>query len=284
MSQQTWDRTQHEFNVQKFYQTGVSGFHEYHNGYLNFGFWTREGMRYEEAAENLVQHMICKLGLDSHSHLLDIGFGMGTQDVYMVKSADPRRIDGLDVTWKHVEIAKERARRAGINSEKLEFHHGTATHIPFSDETFTHLLSIEAPEHFNTREKFFHEAQRVLKPGGILAIADYSLARQPKNIIEAMLVELARRGWQVPKENVYGNDVFRSKLKQAGFKNVTIDNIGKFTIPGYYYSTKDPEDRKEMWKVRGFKGVIGGGIADLALFHAFKRGLCEYIIVRAEKD
>ena len=283
MGQKHWKTEQQEYNVHKFYSTGIEGFHDYHKGYLNFGYWTHTGMSYEEAAENLIRHMAETLGLNSSSVLLDVGCGMGTQDVFLAQTINPKRIEAVDVTWKHIQRAKERAQRAGIISDKLEFQHGTAVDLPFAEESFTHVLSVEAPEHFDTRENFFHEAYRVLRPGGILAIADYSLARQPKNLFDTLIVEFARRIWHVPKENVYGNEIFKAKLEKAGFVNVAINNIGGLTIPGYYYEGKKPETRCETRKVRGLKGLIGTDLVDFAVYTAWKRGLCEYIVVRAEK-
>ena len=274
----------HEAGVEKFYGSGIEGYHDYHNGYLNFGLWDRAGLTYEQAAENLVHHMGTLLGLSGASRLLDIGCGMGTQDVYLARAFEPQSIVAMDVTFKHIERAQERQRRAGIGEDRLCFRHGTATDLPFTDNSFTQLLSIEAPEHFYTREKFFHEAFRVLQPGGVLACADFSLARPPANGLERGIVEFGRALWHVPKENVYGNKVFEQKLVGAGFKNVTIKNIGKLTIPGYYVEHRRPESIRAVSKVRGIlKGVIGGYLIDLGVYKAFTRGLCEYVLVRAEK-
>ncbi|OGC82626.1 MAG: hypothetical protein A2788_01875 [Candidatus Abawacabacteria bacterium RIFCSPHIGHO2_01_FULL_46_8] len=280
-----WSGKEHESKVENFYGSGIEGYHNYHNGYLNFGYWTRAGMTYEEAAENLVRHMGGLLGLGNNSKLLDCGCGMGTQDIFLLKSFSPNSIDALDVTWKHIERARERAKREGVdNGERLRFHHGSATELPFAQDSFTHLLSIEAPEHFDTREKFFHEAIRVLQPSGILAFCDYSLVRQPKNWFERKFLECARWLWQVPKANVYGNEEFRKKLTEAGFENITIDSVGKNTIVGYYFEHRRPESVQAMKKIRGFwKGVVGGYLIDVGVYGAYKMGLCEYIIVRAEK-
>jgi ubiquinone/menaquinone biosynthesis C-methylase UbiE len=285
-----WEKERHESKVEKFYGSGIDGFHDYHSGYLNFGLWTLDfktnaQLTYEQAAENMVAHMAKLLGLNSQSKLLDIGSGMGTQDVFIFKKFNPISIDGLDVTWKHVLRSAERAKRNGIPLARVQFHHGTAVELPFGQNLFTHVLSIEAPEHFDTREVFFKEAFRVLKPGGVLAICDYSLARQPKNIFEKLIAEFARSIWEVPKTNIYGNSVFEEKLKLAGFKNVQIQNVGKWTIPGYYFEHRKLESIKEVWKVRGFlKGVVGGFLVDIGVYWAFKIGILEYILLRAEKS
>lgn len=279
-----WAEAQHEAKVENFYGTGIAGFHDYHGGYLNFGYWTRDNMSYLEAAENLVKTMGEKLGLDGQSHLLDVGCGMGTQDVYLLNNFKPAKIDAMDVTWKHIERARERAGQNQVSTDKLQYHHGTAVQIPFEKEKFTHLLSIEAPEHFDTREKFFYEAYRVLKPGGVMQICDYSLVRPPKNFIERFVVEMTRKLWQVPMANVYGNDIYQKKLEAAGFRDIKIENVGQYTIPGYYHCHRRPEEVSAMKKIRGFwKGIVGGFLIDVGVYGAFKFGVVEYVFVKAVK-
>ena len=37
-----WNSKQQEYYVEKFYETGLTGKHEFHGGYLNFGYWKDE--------------------------------------------------------------------------------------------------------------------------------------------------------------------------------------------------------------------------------------------------
>src|SRR5258705_13944693 len=120
---------------------------------------------------------------------------MGTQDIYLLNNFAPQSIDGLDVTWKHIEHGRRRSREAGAE-DRVRFHHGTAIQLPFADGSFTHVLSIEGPEHFDTREKFLHEANRVLQPGGIIAMADFIVKNPPRNPIEKLVAEAARKLWR----------------------------------------------------------------------------------------
>lgn len=284
MDHQRWKGHSHEAGVEKFYASGMAGFHEYHGGYLNFGLWDRPEMSYLEAAENLVAYLGQVLNLNEHSHLLDAGSGMGAQDIYLARHFSPAAISAIDVTWKHVERSRERQERAGIAPARLKFYHGTATRLPFADCYFTHALSIEAPEHMDTREDFFREAYRVLKPGGVLVCADYSLPRPPSRWWEKALLRFVRWLWHVPAANVYGNDVFRQKLGAIGWRHITIDNIGARVIPGYYFENRRTESRRALRKIRGFwKGVVGGFIIDWGVYAVYRLRLCEYIIVRAEK-
>lgn len=280
--QQLWDSSSHERVVEGFYGRGVENYDDFHGGYLNFGLWEEGVKDYLSAAQNLVRRLGEMLGLDESSHLLDVGCGMGAQDVYLHQTFGPRRIDALDVTWKHVQHGRRRAREAGCDAS-VRFHHGTATSLPFPDNTFTHVLSVEAPEHFRTRERFFGEAVRVLRPGGVIAMADYSLKRAPRSLLDRFVVESARRLWHVPRENVDTAESYGAKMERAGFEKVEIKEVGALTIPGYYFEQRRPETIRDITRIRGFVAGRLGGVIDLAVYKAFQSGLMEYILVRAEK-
>lgn len=277
-----WPEHSHEQKVEKFYGWGVENYGDFHGGYLNFGLWEEGVNDYLAAAENMVRRMGTLLGLDGESRLLDVGCGMGTQDIYMHREFEPRSIDALDVTWPHVEHARRRAHEAGCE-DRVRFHHGTATSIPFPDESFTHILSIEAPEHFDTRDDFICEAHRVLVPGGVAAFADYTLKREPRNVLEKFIVEAARSLWKVPRVNVITSDVYRERMLRAGFTNVEVEEVGALTIPGYYREQRRPETIRELTKIRGVVAGRLGWVIDIAVLKAYEMGLMEYVFVRAEK-
>lgn len=278
-----WEKAAHESRVETFYGHGAERFGEYHDGYLNFGLWDEGIKDFVPAAENLVRHVGELAGLNSESRLLDVACGMGTQDVYFVRHFAPAHIDALDVTWKHIELGRRRASEAGFGEDRLQFHHGTATQLPFPDNTFTHVIGIEGPAHFDTREKFMREAFRVLKPGGVIAMSDYTLKRQPRTLFDRTVMEITRRLWEVPRENMDSADGYRAKMERTGFSNVNIEEAGARVIPGYYFEQRRPETIREVTKVRGFFAGRLGGIIDILLYRAYLRGMVDYIFVRAEK-
>ena len=277
-----WSKATHEHKVENFYGWGAEHYGDFHNGYLNFGLWEEGIENFVDAAENLVRRMGTLLGLDESSRLLDVACGMGTQDVYLSRHFAPRSIDAVDVTWKHIEHGKLRARDAGC-AERVRFHHGTATQLAFPDRHFSHLLSIEGTVHFDTRRQFLHEAFRVLEPGGRIGITDYSLKRAPASAPEKLIIELVRRLWRVPKENVNTSAEYVRHMEEAGFAEVDLKEIGALTIPGYYREQRRPETIAELAKIRGFVAGRLGGIIDVVLYRAFRMGLLEYVMVSAQK-
>jgi len=277
-----WTANAHERKVENLYSGGIENYVDHHNGYLNFGLWENGINDYVKAAENLVHRMGTILGLNETSKLLDVAPGMGTQDIYLSENFGPRSIDGLDVTWGHIEHGRRRAREANLE-DRVSFHHGTATAIPFPDNTFTHVLSIEGPEHFDTREKFLHEAQRVLQPGGVIAMADFIVKRPPKNLIEKLVAEAARSLWRVPRANVYRAEAYSQKMRGAGFEKIEIQEMGALVIPGYYSEQMKPETIRAIATIRGFALARLSLLLDVAVYRGFTMGLLEYVLVRGEK-
>ncbi len=278
----TWGASAHERKVENLYGGGIENYIDHHDGYLNFGLWEEGIADYVKAAENLVHRMGTILGLNESSKLLDVAPGMGTQDIYLFENFAPLTIDGLDVTWGHIQHGRRRAQEAHVEA-RVRFHHGTATQIPFPDESFTHVLSIEGPEHFDTREKFLHEARRVLQPGGVIAMADFIMKRPPRNVIEKIVAEAARKLWQVPRANVYPATVYEEKMRSAGFDKVEIIEMGAAVIPGYYFEQMRPETIRAISKIRGFALARLSLLLDIAVYRGFTMGLLEYVLVRGER-
>ncbi len=274
-----WSASAHERKVENLYSGGIENYADWHNGYLNFGLWEEGIEDYIKAAENLVHRMGTLLGLNETSKLLDVAPGMGTQDVYLSQNFSPISIDGLDVTWGHIEHGRRRASEANLE-DRVRFHHGTAIELPFPDGSFTHVLSIEGPEHFDTREKFLHEARRVLQPGGVIAMADFIVKNPPRNPLEKLVAEAARKLWQVPRANVYPATVYKQKMQEVGFEDIEILEIGASVIPGYYFEQMRPETVRAISKIRGFALARLGLLLDVAVYRGFTMGLVEYVLVR----
>ena len=282
MERMRWATGSQEAAVERFYGQGAAHFGEFHGGYLNFGLWEEGVGSYLQAAENLVHRLGTLLGLTGSSRLLDVACGMGTQDVYLFDHFGQPEIDAIDITWAHLRHAEDRARRRGCG-QRVRFRHGSAVAIPFADGAFTHLLSIEGPVHFGTRERFFHETLRVLEPGGVLALSDYTLKRPPRNPIERLILAGTRSLWRIPKENLWTTDEYRRRLSAAGFADVDVQEVGALTIPGYFFEQRRPEVRRELARIRGFVAGRLGHVIDLVACGVYRMGLAEYVLVRARK-
>ena len=196
--------------------------------WLNLGYWDK-ARTYPEAASAMAQQLGEAAQLGPQDRVLDVGFGFAEQDFYWIERFRVAHITGLNVAPLQVERARRRVCARKL-TDRIDLRLGSATQIPFDSGTFTKVTALECAFHFMTRELFFHEAFRVLAPGGRLALADGIPA--PGQDAPNLLTKLILRGWATPIENYYDRDVYKQKLEACGFVNVQYRSIAVDVFPG----------------------------------------------------
>ena len=96
----------------------------------------------------------------------DIGCNAGTQSRCWLEKGHSVR--GLDISRDLVSVARERNREFG---DRARFEVGSATDLPWDDETFDVCLLPELLEHVDDWQSCLEEAVRVLKRGGSLYVS-----------------------------------------------------------------------------------------------------------------
>lgn len=97
-------------------------------------------------------------------NVLDIASGEGYGSHLMSRFAG--NVCGVDIDNESVELAKKK-----YKSNNLIYKQGSATQIPFDDNTFDVVVSFETIEHIAEHNQMISEVKRVLKKDGILIIS-----------------------------------------------------------------------------------------------------------------
>ena len=118
--------------------------------------------RHRQEAERLAGEM--PLG----SHVLEIAPGPGYFGIELARLGD-YQITGLDISKSFVEIARQNARKAGV---QVDFRHGNAADMPFADGSFDFTFCQAAFKNFTEPVKAIAEMYRVLRSQGTSAIVD----------------------------------------------------------------------------------------------------------------
>ncbi len=211
---------------------------------VNMGFWKEISHINPDSIHHANREMFRivseEAGFSEHdNHVLDAGCGFATNIKYCLENHKIQKITGLNVSPFQIEWGNRFLKNAGL-SGKAEVIHGSATDMPFAEGSIDRIVSIEAAFHFETRAVFFEEAKRVLKPGGILSMADLIVCK-PKSAIQKLYVKSLSKTLHVPKENVYNYEEYVELVKKSGLEILTIETIGReVTVPFHKWFWKRP--------------------------------------------
>ncbi len=160
--------------IQRFYDTSsllweqIWGEH-LHHGY--YGVTGRERKDRRQAQIELIEQFLTWSEVQRATQILDVGCGIGGSSLYLAKQFQAS-VTGITLSPVQVQRAQERAKLAGL-AVHTQFLVADALNLPFADQSFDWVWSLESAEHFADKQKFLQEAYRVLKPGGVLMMATW---------------------------------------------------------------------------------------------------------------
>ncbi len=102
---------------------------------------------------------------DFSGRLLEVPVGTGVLTMPVYRELPGAEITCLDYSADMMRTAQERAERAGIRN--ITFCQGDVGALPFEDESFDTVLSLNGFHAFPDKEAAYRETYRVLKKGGI---------------------------------------------------------------------------------------------------------------------
>lgn len=114
-----------------------------------------------------------RLAPEARDRLLDIGSGIGGPARWMAAHFGCH-VTGIDLTRAFCDAAEVLTRACGM-SEQVRIVRGSATDLPFPDRSFDRAYSQNVLMNIADKPRFYREAFRVLRPGGLLAVDQTAL-------------------------------------------------------------------------------------------------------------
>lgn len=231
-------------------------------------------------------HEMAKWGgldnLPSGTTVLDVGCGIGGSSRILAQDY------GFSVTG--VTISPQQVRRAQELTPKgldAKFLVDDAMALSFPDASFDVVWSIEAGPHMPDKAIFAKELLRVLKPGGILVVADWNQRddrKKPLNFWERPVMRQLLDQWSHPAfSSIEG---FAELLVETGLVNgeVITADWTRETLPSWLDSIWQGIARPQGLVRFGISGSIKSlrEVPTLLLMRlAFGTGLCRFGMFRA---
>lgn len=231
------------------------GFH------VHWGYWSDPAAAdgsvadFARAAEKLSRRVCDAAKLKDGMRILEVGCGFGGNISSLCDRYSNLELVGLNIDARQLARARELVQPR--NNNKVEFVCADACEIPFADSSFDAVIAVECIFHFPSRERFFKEAQRVLKSPGSLALSDF--------VPQGWLIPFAKLTnpfFQSPVTKVFGDmdgnyaiENYRDLARNTGFVSGLEEDITVNTLPTYPALKKMLQNRK-MKDVEGVNSLI----------------------------
>jgi ubiquinone/menaquinone biosynthesis C-methylase UbiE len=155
-------------------------------GTNNYGFAPADAIgpeRYQlQMYKELYKLLVAGGHMQGHTDLLEVGCGRGGGLMHFLKLLPGSSAIGLDYSETALRYCREHYRHV----RSLAFVRGSAVELPFAEDSFDLLISVEASHNFGGYDGFFREVHRVLRPGGAFLYCDYDIADGVQDIENKM--------------------------------------------------------------------------------------------------
>lgn len=151
-----------------------------------------------------------------HPKILDVGCGTGAA-VIDLKKMFGRSVDviGVDIVQLQIELAQKKMKEHGV---WVDLRHVDGDHLPFDTHSIDVVYTSDVLGHVRDVSAWLTEINRVLKPGGTLAMFAESRLGRHAYIRQYLL----RRGLNLDPHaefhiSLYSKNTLKELLQQAGF-------------------------------------------------------------------
>ncbi len=183
--------------IQQFYDASSGLWEQIWGEHMHHGYYGRAGnykINRRQAQIDLIEELLNWAGVNNNlesspQNIIDVGCGIGGSTLYLAQKFKATAT-GITLSPVQASRAKQRTEAAGLG-ETVQFQVADALSMPFEDDTFDLVWSLESGEHMPDKTKFLRECYRVLKPGGTLVMATW--CHRPTNSLAGELTEAEKR-------------------------------------------------------------------------------------------
>ena len=172
------------------------------------------------------------LDIESGQQLLDIGSGIGGPARFIANTLGVI-VEGIDLTPEFVEAAVEITEMVGM-TEQVSFQVGSATSIPFDDDTFDASTMLHVGMNISDKGLLFSEMARVTKPEGSIVVYDVMRTGEDDLVFPMP--------WSSSSEYSFVDtvDAYVKAAENAGLELLTVDDHAEMALSFFSNPPSEP--------------------------------------------
>ncbi|MBE9006455.1 methyltransferase domain-containing protein [Fortiea sp. LEGE XX443] len=160
--------------IQQFYDASSGLWEEIWGEHMHHGYYGADGTQKKDRRQaqiDLIEEILNWANVKTVTNILDVGCGIGGSSLYLAEKFHARAT-GITLSPVQAARATERSQEMLLNL-RSQFLVADAQAMPFADNSFDLVWSLESGEHMPDKIKFMQECYRVLKPGGTLIMVTW---------------------------------------------------------------------------------------------------------------
>jgi tocopherol O-methyltransferase len=273
--------------IQEFYDASSGLWESVWGEHMHHGYYGKDGTRKldrRQAQIDLIEELLTWAGTDHPQTILDVGCGIGGSSLYLAQKF-AARVTGITLSPVQAGRAKERSIVAGLAAQ-TDFQVANAMQMPFADDSFDLVWSLESGEHMPDKVKFLQECYRVLKPGGKLILATWchrsTNAATPLTSDEEKHLQDIYRVYCLPY--VVSLLDYTKIVEDCGFTDLQVDDWSTAVAPFWDVvidSAITPQAVIGLFKA-GWK-TIEAALSLKLMSRGYERGLIRFGLIAATK-
>ena len=175
---------------------------------------------YSKSDSDLINGSVLSyIGENFSGKLLDVPVGTGVLTIPFYSLITNADINCLDYSEEMLNQSREKAEK--LNLKNIKFQQGDVGNLPYDDETFDIVLSMNGFHAFPDKEKAFSETFRVLKKGGKFCGCFYIKGQSWKTDFIVNNIYVKKGFFTPPFETL---ETFIERMEKI-YKHVEIGNV-----------------------------------------------------------
>jgi len=172
------------------------------------------------------EHFVGRLKLAPGSAVLDVACGTGNTAIPAARAG--ARVTGVDIAANLLEQARQRAAQEGL---AIDFCEGDVEQLAFEDASFDAVITMYGAMFGPRPERVAAELLRVCRPGGMVAMANWTPAGFPAKMLAAV-ARHAPPPAGVPAPVLWGDEATVRQRLEVGAKDIrTAREIAVMNFP-----------------------------------------------------